>query len=249
MKTLFSRLFPLLLCILLLLSFAACDAIRGLLNLPGAEAGQFTAYRNQVTKDEFQKQYAQAFNSKQPDYTKDFVYIYINDSREESETGEDTQTTNERIEYDAENKILLYHYEFKNNDPDDPADESYFWEYREENGMLLFYDSRTGNTQTRALGFGEFWEFAKSQVPLILLPNPNKLYNDSTYYIDLNKDGDKVFTLYSGDENDYSLRQVVLCGTELLYRTKSYQNEDGYEAVSININHVYNENVTLTPHS
>ena len=37
--------------------------------------GQFTAYKNQVTKDEFQKQYAQAFNNLQPDYQRDFVYV------------------------------------------------------------------------------------------------------------------------------------------------------------------------------
>jgi len=249
MKTLLSRLFSLTLCILLLLTFTACDFISGLLNQSGTEGGQFTAYRNEVTKDEFQKQYAQAFNSLQPDYTKDFVYTYINDSREESEDGEDKQSTNARTEYDADSEIVLYHYEFQNNDPDDPADESYFWEYRADGSTVLFYDSRTGSTQTRALGFGEFWEFAHSQVPIVLFPNPHKLYDDATYYIDLDKDGNKVFTLYSGDENDYSLRQMVLSGTEMLYRTKRYDKENGYEDTNIDIYRVYNENVTLTPHS
>ena len=248
MKSQLPRLFPLLLCILLLLTFTACDFITGLLNQPGADGGQFTAYRNEVTKDEFQKQYAQAFNTLQPDYTKDFVYTYTNDSREAHENGEDTQTTNERTEYDADNELLLYHYEFQNNDPDS-ADEDYFWEYREESGMLLFYDSRTESIQTRALVFAEFWEFAHSQVPLILFPNPNKLYDDSTYYIDLDADGNKVFTLYSGDENGYSLRQIVFSGTEMLYRTKSYNKEADYEDTTIDIYRVYNETVTLTPHS
>jgi hypothetical protein len=237
-----------MLCILPLLTFTACDFINGLRNLPGTEGGQFTAYRNQVTKDEFQKQYAQAFNSLQPDYTKDFVYTYTNDSKEIHKNGEDKQTTNARTEYDADSEIILYHYRFQNNDPGDPADESYFWEYREENGMLRVYDSRTNNAQTRTLGFAEFWEFAHSQVPLILFPNPNKLYNDATYYIDLNEDGDKVFTLYSGDENDYSLRQIVFSGTEMLYRTKRYNKEDSYEDTIIDIYRVYNETVTLTPH-
>lgn len=248
MKRYFLRLFPLFLCILLCLSFTACDFINGLLNQPGKEDGQFTTYRNQVTKDEFQKQYAQAFNSLQPDYTKDFVYIYTNDFREVYENGEDKQTTNERIEYDADNQILLRHYEFKDNDPDS-ADEDYFWEYREDGGKVLFYDSRTGSTQTRPLGFAEFWEFAQNQVPLLLFPNPNKLYNDATYYIDSDKDGNKVFTLYSGDENDYSLRQVVFSSTEMLYRTKSYNKEEDYEDTTIDIYRVYNENITLTPHS
>jgi len=238
-----------LLCILLLLTFTACDLISGLLNLSGTAGGQFTAYRNAVTKDEFQKQYAQAFNALQPDYTKDFVYIYTNDSKEISEDGEDKQSTNARTEYDADGEIVLYHYEFQNNDPDDPADENYFWEYRADGSTVLFYDSRTGSTQTRALGFGEFWEFAHSQVPIVLFPNPYKLYDDATYYIDLDKDGNKVFTLYSGDENDYSLRQMVLSGTEMLYRTKRYDKENGYEDTNIDIYRVYNENVTLTPHS
>ncbi len=242
------RFISLSLCVLLLLSLTACDFINGLLNLPGAEDSQFTVYRNQVTKDEFQKQYAQAFNALQPDYTKDFVYIYTNDFREVYENGEDKQTTNERIEFDADSKIILRHYQFQNNDPD-TADEDYFWEYRQDGSTVLFYDSRTGSTQTRALGFAEFWEFAHSQVPLVLFPNPNKLYSDATYYIDLDKDGNKVFTLYSGDESDYSLRQVVFSSTEMLYRTKSYCKEEDYEDTTIDIYRVYNENVTLTPRS
>ena len=244
MKTHIFRIFTLSLCLLLLLSFTACDFVSGLLN-PG---GQFTAYRNEVSKDEFQKQYAQAFNSLQPDYTKDFVYIYTNDFREVYENGEDKHATNERIEFDADSKIILRHYQFQNHDPDN-ADEDYFWEYREENGMLQFYDSRTGSTHSRALGFAEFWVFAHSQIPLVLFPNPNKLYNDATYYIDLDKDGNKVFTLYSGDESDYSLRQVVFNGTEMLYRTKSYCKEEDYEDTTIDIYRVYNEAVTLKPKS
>ncbi|MBR2350701.1 MAG: hypothetical protein IKA67_01580, partial [Clostridia bacterium] len=94
-----------------------------------------------------------------------------------------------------------------------------------------------------------FWEFAKNHVPLVLMPNPNKLYNDSTYYIDEDKDGNTVFTLYSSDENGYSLRQVVFSDAEMLYRTKSYTKEEDYEDTTIDIYRVYNADLTLTPHS
>lgn len=213
------------------------------------ENGQFTAYQKQVTKDEFQKQYAQAFNSRQPDYRRDFVYLYTNDFKEVYENGEDIQSTVERIEYDAEGEIILRHYQFQNNDQPTPVNESYFWEYLNEGETVRFYDSRTDKSESRGLGFDAFWEFAKNQVPLVLLPNPNKLYNDSTYYMDQDEDGNTVFTLYSGDENGYSLRQVVFSDTEMLYRTKRYTKEADYEDTSIDVYRVYNEDLALTPHS
>ena len=211
--------------------------------------GQFTAYKNQVTKDEFQKQYAQAFNSLQPDYQRDFVYVYTNDFKETYENGEDIHKTNERIEYDADSDVIIRHYEFQNNDKPTPIKESYFWEYLLVGENVSFYDSRTDKSETRSLGFDEFWELAKNQVPLVLLPNPNKLYNDSTYYIDKDKDGNTVFTLYSSDENGYSLRQIVFSDTEMLYRTKSYTKEEDYEDTVIDVYRVYNEELVLTPHS
>lgn len=209
----------------------------------------FIAYTHQVTKDEFQKEYAQAFNTLQPDYKKDFVYTYTNYSTEIYENGEDKQTTVERREYDAESQILLYHYEFQSNDQDMTINESYFWEYREEDGMLLFYDSRTNNSEARTLGFEEFWEFAHNQVPLVLFPNPNKLFNDSIYYVDLDEEGNTVFTLYSGESSDYSLRQMTFGKFGMIYRSKSYSKEDDYEDTTVDIYRVYNEDVTLTPHS
>lgn len=248
MKAHFFRIFPLVLCILLLFTFTACAFINDSQKPSDKKGNQFTAYRNQVSKDEFQKQYAQAFNTQQPDYTKDFIYVYTNSYTEKDENGQNLQGSGEHIEYDADSRILLRHYEFQDNDPD-TADEDYFWEYREDGIAVLFYDSRTEKTETRALGYSEFWEFAKNQVPLVLFPNPNKLYNDATYYIDLDGDGNKVFTLYSGDENDYSLRQVVFSSTEMLYRTKSYCKEEDYEDTTIDIYRVYNHTVTLNPHS
>ena len=60
-----------LLVISLCLSLAACDIydtvndiIDEVLKPSDAEAEQFTAHKNQVTKDAFQKQYAQAFNNR-----------------------------------------------------------------------------------------------------------------------------------------------------------------------------------------
>lgn len=83
----------------------------------------------------------------------------------------------------------------------------------------------------------------------MLLPNHNKLYDDSTYYIDYDKDGNKVFALHSSDENGYSLRQVVFGDTEMIYRTKSYTKEVDYEDTSVDIYRVFNEDVQLTSHS
>ena len=96
-----------LLVISLCLSLAACDFVNDLLNHVSTEGDQFTSYKNQVTKDEFQQQYKKAFDSLQPDYTRDFVYIYTNDFKEVYEGGEDTQSTRERIEYDADSEIIL----------------------------------------------------------------------------------------------------------------------------------------------
>ena len=56
-----------------------------------------------------------------------------------------------------------------------------------------------------------------------------------------------MFTLYSGDENDYSLRQMVFTGTEMLYLTKRYTKEVDYEDITVDIYRVYNEELTLTP--
>lgn len=208
---------------------------------------QFTAYQNPVTKDEFRKQYEQAFLNLQPDYTKDFVYIYSNDYTEITENSEEKSTTSERTQYDADSKIVLFRHEFQNNDVDTPSNESYFWEYREKEGRLQFYDSRTKETESRSLGFDEFWEFAHSRIPFVLFPNPYKLFDNTTYYIDLNEDGNTVFTLYSGDENDYSLRQIMFTGTEMLYLTKRYTKEVDYEDITVDIYRVYNEELTLTP--
>lgn len=243
------KVISLILLLLLCLSFSACDIFDGSSDTNDTEEQQFTAYRKQVTKEEFQRQYAEAFNSLQPDYTKDFVYTYTNDFTEAHESGVDIQSTKERIEYDANAELLIRHYEFQNNDQPIPANESYFWEYLKEGSEVCFYDSRTGISETRSLGFGQFWEFAKNQVPLVLLPNPNKLYNDATYYIDRDLKGNKVFTLYSEDENSYSLRQVVFSDTEMIYRTKSYTKEETYEDTTVDIYRVYNEELTLTPHS
>ena len=214
---------------------------------PDADGEQFTAYKNFVTKDEFKQQYEQAYKKLQPDYTKDFVYIYSNAFTEITETGEDRSTTNERTEYDADSQIVLFHHEFQNNEVDAPANENYLWEYREKEDMLQFYDSRTSKTETRSLGFDEFWEFAHSRIPFALFPNPYKLFDNTTYYIDLNEDGTTVFTLYSGDENDYSLRQIVFTGAEMLYISKRYTKEADYEDITFDIYRVYNEEVTLTP--
>ena len=245
-----------LLVISLCLSLAACDiydTVNGIidevLKPSDAEAEQFTKYKNQVTKDAFQKQYAQAYDNMQPDYTRDFVYVYTNDFTEIYEGGEDISSTVERIEYDADSEIILRRYEFKNNDQPTPAYENYFWEYTQDGELIRFYDSRTDETVSRDYGFDEFWEFAKNHVPLVLMPNPNKLYNDSTYYIDEDKDGNTVFTLYSSDENGYSLRQVVFSDAEMIYRTKRYTKEEDYEDTTIDIYRVYNEELSLTPHS
>ena len=216
---------------------------------PDTAGAQFTAYKNQVTKDEFQKQYAQAFNNRQPDYKRDFVYVYTNDFTEVYEGGEDISSTVERIEYDADSEMILRRYEFKNNDQPTPAYENYFWEYTQDGELIRFYDSRTDETVILDYGFDEFWEFAENQVPLVLFPNPNKLYNDSTYYIDKDGDGNTVFTLYSSDENGYSLRQVVFSDAEMIYRTKSYTKEESYEDTIIDIYRVYNEALSLTTHS
>ena len=213
------------------------------------EDERFTAYQNLVTKDAFQKQYAQAFNNRQPDYKRDFVYIYTNDFKEVYEDGEDIHSTNERIEYDADSEIILRQYEFQNNDQPTPVHENYFWEYVQDGEMVHFYNSLTEQSTIRGLGFDEFWEFAKNQIPLVLFPNPNKLYNDSIYYIDQDEDGNKVFTLYSHDANSYSLRQVVFSDAEMIYRTKSYTKEEDYEDTTIDIYRVYNADLTLTPHS
>ena len=67
--------------------------------------------------------------------------------------------------------------------------------------------------------------------------------------MDQDEDGNTVFTLYSGDENGYSLRQVVFSDTEMLYRTKRYTKEADYEDTSIDVYRVYNEDLALTPHS
>lgn len=245
-----------LLVISLCLSLAACDiydTVNGIidevLKPSDAEVEQFTKYKNQVTKDAFQKQYAQAYDNMQPDYTRDFIYVYTNDFKEVYEGGEDISSTVERIEYDADSEIILRRYEFKNNDQPTPAYENYFWEYTQDGELIRFYDSRTDETVSRDYGFDEFWEFAKNHVPLVLMPNPNKLYNDSTYYIDEDKDGNTVFTLYSSDENGYSLRQVVFSDAEMIYRTKRYTKEEDYEDTTIDIYRVYNEELSLTPHS
>ena len=207
----------------------------------------FTAYKNLVTKDEFQQQYEQAYKSLQPDYTKDFVYTYNNAFTEITEEGEDSSTTNERTQYDADSKILLFHHEFSDNNANLSADESYTFEYREKEGKLQFYDSRTSKTETRNLGFDEFWEFAHSRIPFVLFPNPYKLFDNTTYYIDEDNNGTIVFTLYDGDERDYSLRQILFTGTEMIYRTKNYTKEVGYEDININIYRIYNEEIALTP--
>lgn len=218
-------------------------------NIPSVDDDQFTAYINQVTKEEFQKLYSKAYNTLQPDYKNDFIYIYTNNFKEVHEGGEDIQSTVEHIEFDADSEIVLRHYEFKDIDETTPANESYFWEYVNEGETIRFYDSRTDEVISRDFVFEEFWEFAKNQVPLVFLPNPNKLYNDSTYYVDQDEDGNTVFTLYSADENSYSLRQVIFSGTEMIYRTKSYTKEADYEDTTIDIFRVFNEDVTITPHS
>ncbi len=154
------------------------------------------------------------------------------------------------VSCDKENdngEIVLRHYEFQDN-AEPPANESYFWEYLKDGDEVLFYDSRTETTVSRDLSFDEFSEFAKSQVPLRLFPNPNKLYDDSTYYIDEDGDGNVVFTLYSSDGDGYSLRQVVFTDTEMIYRTKSYTKGEGYEDTTINVYRVYNEDITLPHH-
>ena len=214
-----------------------------------ADSEEFTVYRNQVTKTEFQQQYKQAFDNLQPNYKRDFVYIYTNVFKEVHESGEDIQNTIERIEYDADAEMILRHYQFQNNDQPIPVSENYFWEYLKDGESLLFYDSRTDESESLSFGYDEFWEFAKNQVPLVLFPNPNKLYDDSTYYVDYDKDGNKVFTLYSGDENGYSLRQVVFGDTEMIYRTKRYTKGEDYEDTSVDIYRVFNEEVVLTPRS
>lgn len=206
----------------------------------------FTAYENLVTKDEFQKQYKEAFNNRQPDYKKDFVYTYSHYSAEIYEDSEDINTTNEKTQYDADSQIVLIHHKWQTNDTDDSENEDFFYEYKENEGMIEFYNSKTKETETRQLGFDEFWEFAHNQVPMILFPNPNKLFDDKTYYIDLDKNGDTVFTLYSGNENDYLLSQIVFSDTEMICREKKYSKDSECEDITYDIYRIYNEEITLT---
>ena len=242
------KLLAILMCaIMFVAGMTACGTSRKNDNPSTEWEAQFTAYKNLVSKEDFQKQYEQAYKNLQPDYTKDFVYLYSNAYTEITQDGEDRSITSERTEYDADSQLVLFHYDFQNSDAEDPANESYSWEYIEKDGMLHFYDSRTGKTETRALGFDEFGEFAQSRIPFALFPNPYKLFDNTTYYIDLDKDGNTVFTLYSGDENDYSLRQVIFTGTEMLYISKSYTKEADYEDISYDIYRIYNEELTLTP--
>ena len=188
------KIFAFLICVIMCVSgMTACDT-SGKNNDPSTDDEvPFNEYKKLVTKDEFNKQYEQAYKNLQPDYTKDFVYLYSNTFTEITENGEDRSTTNNRTEYDSDSQIVLFRYEFQNNDVDAPVNESYLWEYREKDGMLEFYDSRTSKTETRSLGFDEFWEFAQSRIPFALFPNPYKLFDNTTYYIDLDKDGNTVF--------------------------------------------------------
>ena len=238
------KLFAILLCAVTLISLTSCDLLDGLM---GNDSGDvLVTHRNQVTKEEFQVQYKQAYENKQPDYTKDFVYTYYHkDTETDSDGNADIATTNEKTQYDADGQIVHIRNQFQNNDPDDPVTEDYYWTYTLSGSNVIFYSSKTGNTETRSLGFDAFWELAHNQVPMVLFPNPNKLYDDSVYYIDLNKDGEKVFTLYSGEENDYSLRQVMFSDTEMVYFTKSYNKEADYESLRIDRYTVSNQEVTI----
>ena len=238
------KLFAILLCAVTLISLTSCDLLDGLMGNDGSDV--LVTHRNQVTKEEFQVQYKQAYENKQPDYTKDFVYTYYHkDTETDSDGNADIATTNEKTQYDADAQIVHIRNQFQNNDPDDPVTEDYYWTYTLSGSNVIFYSSKTGNTETRPLGFDAFWELAHNQVPMVLFPNPNKLYDDSVYYIDLNKDGEKVFTLYSGEENDYSLRQVMFSDTEMVYFTKSYNKEADYESLRIDRYTVSNQEVTI----
>jgi len=238
------RIIAILLCAFVVLSFAACE-LTDILSGNDKDNDKVTdllvVYKSQVSKEEFQTQYKYAFENNQPDYTKDFIYTYYHESRE----NEATSVTDNKTQYDADAEIVHIRNQFRNNDPDAPVAEDSYWTYELSGDNVRFYSSKTDTTQERALGYDAFWEFAHSQIPMILFPNPNKLYNDSTYYIDLNEDGEKVFTLYSEDEYGYSIRQIMISNTEMVYFTKEYHKEDDYESAATHKYTVYNENVTI----
>lgn len=239
------KLFAILLCAVTLLSLASCGLIDGLMGNDSGDA--LVTHKNQVTKEEFQAQYKQAYENRQPDYTKDFVYTYYHkDTETDSDGNADIATTDEKTQYDSDGQIVHIRNQFQNNNPDDPVTEDYYRTYTLSGSNVLFYSSKTGSTETRALGFDAFWELAYNQLPMVLFPNPYKLYDNATYYIDLNKNGEKVFTLYSGDENDYSLRQIMFSDTEMVYFTKSYDKEADYESLRIDRYTVSNQEVTIT---
>ncbi len=238
-----------LLCTLTVVSLAACE-LTDILNGNDKDNDKVTdllvVYKNQVSKEEFQAQYKYAYENNQPDYTKDFVYTYSHEDQEiDSQGNRDESATYNTMQYDADAEIIHIRNQFQNNDPDAPVTEDYYWTYELSGDNVLFYSSKTNTTETRALGFDAFWEFAHSQIPMVLFPNPYKLYDDATYYVDLKEDGEKVFTLYSEDEDGYSLRQIMISDTEMIYFTKKYDKEDDYESMVTDRYTVSSRSVTI----
>lgn len=246
------RIIALFLTILLVFTcFTACESFRNFVGkIPFGstdtdESELLAEYKNQVSKEEFQKQYKLAYENEQPDYTKDFVYEYYNDSKE-TELGEkvNISTTNSVSQYDADSEIFLYTYEFQNND--EPAYiENYYYKYRMSDGKLILFSSRTNKTEERQLGFDEFWEFAHSQIPFVLFPSPYNLYDDTVYYIDINADGKKIFTLYSEQADGYFVRQIMITKEKMIIVTKKLNREEDYESSVVDKYCIYNREVEL----
>lgn len=237
---------------LVFICLTACESFRAFVEklpfVPSSEKSEselLTEYKNQVSKDEFQMQYKLAYENEQPDYTKDFVYEYYNDSKETELDGKvNISTSNSVSQYDADSEIFLYTYEFQNND--EPAYvENYYFKYKMSGDKLMFFSSRTNETEERQLGFDEFWEFAHSQIPFVLFPNPYKLYDDTIYYIDTNANGEKVFTLYTEQADGYSVRQIMITKEKMIIFTKKLNREEEYETNVINKYCIYNREVEL----
>lgn len=247
------RTIALLLTVLLVfICLTACEGFRDIIGkLPftpsnTGDSELLVEYNNQVSKDEFQKQYKLAYESEQPDYTKDFVYEYNNDYKETDLDGKvNISTSNSISQYDADSEIFLYTYEFQNNDEPEYI-ESYYHKYRMSGGKLIFFSSRTNETEERQLGFDEFWEFAHSQIPFVLFPNPYKLYDDTVYYIDTNADGEKVFTLYSERDDGYSVRQIMITKEKMIVISKKLNREEEYESTVVDTYCIYTGEVELT---
>ena len=179
--------------LLVLTCFTACESFRDFIDnlrpIPPsyrADSELLVEYNNQASKDEFQKQYKLAYENDQPDYTKDFIYEYYNDAKETELGGKvNLSNSNSVYLYDADSDILFYTYEFQDNDEPTSYMENYYHKYRISGDKLIFFSSRTNKTEERQLGFDEFWEFAHSQIPFVLFPNPYKLFDDTVYYLSL----------------------------------------------------------------